>query len=340
MIEIRGLTKAYGSFRAVDDLNLDVPTGQVLGLLGPNGAGKTTTIRMMTGYLPPTAGYAKVDGFDSLTESFEVRRRLGYLPESNPLYTEMRVEEYLGFRGRLFDLSRDEIAQAVDRVIERCWLTDMRRRLIGRLSKGYRQRVGLAAAMLHRPAVLVLDEPTSGLDPVQIRETRGLIRELAGDHTMILSSHILPEIERTCDRVVILAGGRVRADGTIDELRRLAGQTGRYVIELEGDADGELRTKLERVSGVRSVEVESSNGWTRFVAIARDGAGDLRAPLGRAIRDSNRVCRELSLEDASLENLFVRVTYDADGDADASSPPSKPLSNASAAAATTKGGAR
>ncbi|MCC6907925.1 MAG: ATP-binding cassette domain-containing protein [Phycisphaerales bacterium] len=314
MIEIDHLTKCYGSFRAVGDVTLSIPDGQVLGLLGPNGAGKTTMIRVMTGYLPPTSGRASVEGFDSVTQSHEVRRRLGYLPESNPLYGEMRVVEYLDFRGRIFGLAREARRKAVDRVVERCWLKEMRRRQIGRLSKGYRQRVGLAAAMLHQPPVLVLDEPTSGLDPIQIRETRHLIRELAGDHTMVLSSHILPEVEVTCDRIVIIARGGIRADGTVDQLKHKAGDSQHYVLEVKpaAGANGSIREAIGRISGVSRVDETNIDGWTRYEITGGASAVDLREPLGRLVAESALPCRELHRESGSLEQLFVRITSEVD----------------------------
>jgi len=319
MIEIRHLVKDYGSFRAVDRISLDVPRGQVLGLLGPNGAGKTTTIRIITGYMPPTAGSVRVDGHDSVTEADAVRRRLGYLPEANPLYTEMRVVEYLRFRARLFGVERSKRSAAIERVIERCWLAEMRRRQIGRLSKGYRQRVGLAAALLHDPPLLVLDEPTSGLDPVQIRETRRLIRELAGDHTMILSSHILPEVERTVDRIVILSRGRIRAEGTPAELVRRADEDEqRHVLEVGAESADAVAAALSRLDAAAEVErhdaTEGEGAWTRFDIVARR---DLREGIGRLVRETGALCRRLEREQASLESLFVRVTAEeaADGTA-------------------------
>ncbi len=309
MIEISSLTKDYGSFRAVDDLNLEIPKGQVLGLLGPNGAGKTTTIRVLTGYMPPTLGRISVDGADSVTDSLAVRRRLGYLPESNPLYVEMRIEEYLRFRSRLFGMPRGDANAAIERVIERCWLTEMRRRLIGHLSKGYRQRVGLAAALLHRPPVLVLDEPTSGLDPVQIRETRNLIRELAGEHTMIISSHILPEVERTVDRIVIMTRGKVRADGSVNELRESAGESGHYVVEVKGDAAGEFAAAVKKkVEGVESAAADRlRDGWDHVRITSKRGTTDLREALGAVVQAEGLHCRELHREADSLEQLFVRI---------------------------------
>lgn len=313
MIEIEHLTKCYGSFRAVSDVSLSIPKGQVVGLLGPNGAGKTTIIRVMTGYLPPTLGRAGVDGFDSVTQSHEVRRRLGYLPESNPLYGEMRVVEYLDFRGRLFGLNRAQRRTAVERVVQRCWLTEMRKRQIGRLSKGYKQRVGLAAAMLHQPPVLVLDEPTSGLDPIQIRETRHLIRELAGEHTMVLSSHILPEVEVTCDRIVIIARGGIRADGSVEQLKQRAGDSQHYFLEVQPKAgDATFKGAIGQIPDVKRIDETKIGGWMRYDISAAQSARDLREALGRLVSEHRVPCRELHRETGSIERFFVRITSEVD----------------------------
>jgi gliding motility-associated transport system ATP-binding protein len=209
MLEVRNLTKRYGDFVAVRDISFTAAQGQILGFLGPNGAGKTTTMRILTGFLPATSGTAKVAGFDVFTESAEVRRRIGYLPENPPLYTEMTTEAYLRFVARIKGMARNTIEDAIDRVIGTCGLESVRRRLLGQLSKGFRQRVGLAQALIHDPPVLVLDEPTIGLDPIQIREIRALIQKLAGERTIILSTHILPEVSQICEKVVIINEGQV-----------------------------------------------------------------------------------------------------------------------------------
>ncbi|MBX3385148.1 MAG: ATP-binding cassette domain-containing protein [Phycisphaeraceae bacterium] len=213
MIEATEVHKYYGRFEAVRSLSFRISTGEVVGLLGPNGAGKTTSIRMITGYLPPSSGRIAVCGKDTISHTLAARQNIGYLPESNPLYPEMRVRDYLTFRARLHGVRASKRQSAIAKTLDRCWLSDVSRKRIGYLSKGYRQRVGLAAALIHNPPVLVLDEPSSGLDPTQILETRRLIRELAKDRTVLVSSHVLPEVERTCDRVIIMARGRVRADG-------------------------------------------------------------------------------------------------------------------------------
>src|SRR3954465_1302567 len=246
---------------AVDHISFDVPQGQIVGFLGPNGAGKSTTLKILTCYLPPTSGGATIAGFNIFHQSEQVREKLGYLPENCPLYTEMKVEEYLDFRGRLRGMQRDERRKRIDYVVERCWLGNVRRRVIGRLSKGYRQRVGLADSLLHNPAVLVLDEPTVGLDPTQIRETRKLISDLGGDHTVLLSTHILPEVEAVRDRAVVIASGKLVAQGTPEELRTSRRMSARVLIECKGPPK-EVESALSRVSGVSKVEVVTGDGAT------------------------------------------------------------------------------
>ncbi len=220
MIVVDHLTKFYGEYPAVRDVSFEVPKGRVVGFLGPNGAGKSTTMRILAGFLTATSGKASIAGFDVFSDPIEVRRRIGYMPESCPLYPELRVEEYLKFRGGLKGLGWSARRKRIDYVLERCWLTDVRRQLIGTLSKGYRQRVGLADALLADPPVLILDEPTAGLDPTQIRETRKLIRELGAQHTILLSTHILSEVEMTCDTVIIIYQGEVAENGTIADVRK------------------------------------------------------------------------------------------------------------------------
>lgn len=220
MIEVRNLTKRFGDIVAVADVTFTAAKGQILGFLGPNGAGKTTTMRIVTGFMPATSGTVKVAGFDIFDQSYEVRKRIGYLPENPPLYGDMTTEGYLRFVGRIKGVAKADLADAVDRVLQRCGLTEVTGRLLGHLSKGFRQRVGLAQALIHDPSVLVLDEPTIGLDPRQIREIRTLIRELAGERTVILSTHILPEVAQLCEKVVIINDGRVAVDGLLADLTR------------------------------------------------------------------------------------------------------------------------
>src|SRR3954468_20294857 len=253
-ISVNNLTKVYGSVLAGDRFSFEGAKGQIVGFRGPNGAGKSTTIRMLTCYMPPTSGGATVNGFDIFHQSEKVRESLGYLPENVPLYTEMKVEESLDFRGRLRKMDREARRKRIDYAVERCWLGAVRNRIIGHLSKGYRQRVGLADALLHNPAVLILDEPTVGLDPSQIRETRKLIKDLGGDHTVMLSTHILPEVEQVCTRVIIIAGGRVVAQGTPEELRTSRRMTARVLVECRGPSTDVINA-LNRVSGVSKTEL-------------------------------------------------------------------------------------
>src|SRR5579875_304141 len=255
MIEVKQLTKLYGSFVAIKNVSFKADKGQIVGFLGPNGAGKTTTMRIITGFMPATSGTVLVDGLDIFTQSLEARRRIGYLPENPPLYNEMRVESYLHFVGRLKGVRRDAIEAAVEHVIEICGLSGMRTRICGQLSKGYRQRVGLAGALIHNPPVLVLDEPTIGLDPRQIREIRSVIRDLAGNHTIVLSTHILPEVAQICEKVVIINDGRVVLE---EPLAALPGGSSLEDVFLQaiarerGHEDVEAEEELEELGAGRS----------------------------------------------------------------------------------------
>ena len=243
MVEVRGLTKYYGEFRAIQGVSFTAQRGEILGLLGPNGAGKTTTMRIITGFMPATEGTATVDGFDVSAESHEVRRRIGYLPESPPLYHDMTVSSYLNFVGRIKGVGRSDLASALERVLEKCFLTEVASRIVSRLSKGYRQRVGLAQALIHNPPVLILDEPTIGLDPKQIIEIRGLIKELASERTVILSTHILPEVSQICGKVVIINEGRVVVEKNLNELAQggsLEEVFLRYISKEVGDKEGNV----------------------------------------------------------------------------------------------------
>ena len=319
MVVVDDVHKWFGSVHAVRGVSFELPAGTVAGLLGHNGAGKSTTIRMIAGYITPDAGRVSIAGHDMTEDRLEATRQMGYLPESTPLYPEMPTKDYLEFRGRLFGLSRETRRRRVDEVIERCWLKDVRTRRVGQLSKGYKQRVGLAASLLHEPRVLLLDEPTSGLDPSQVRETRDLVRELAQDRTMLISSHVLPEVEAICNRVIIFAGGKVRAAGGVQELARSTGAAG-YVVELKLDASRSgdtgaglvaLRDAVLRVSGVSDVGMKTLNdGWTRVDVQASRESGDLREAIARAV-PSGGVVRELRPKAASLESIFMRVLEQA-----------------------------
>jgi ABC-2 type transport system ATP-binding protein len=309
MIVAHRLTKSFGRFKAVDSVDFEIPSGAVAGFLGPNGAGKTTTIRMLCGVLRPTAGRAVVDGLDVRTERQEAQRRIGYLPEAVPLYGEMRVREYLEFRGRLFELTRSARRTGVEAAMSKVGLTEVARRPIGQLSRGYRQRVGLAAALVHDPPVLILDEPTVGLDPAQVREVRRLIKDLAGDRTVLLSSHILAEVELICDRIVMLAAGRVRAAGSIEQIAASAGEA-RYVVET--DTEG-CAAALRSLAGVDEVDcARVDDRWFRLTVSPRNGTGDLREAIAGALREGGVAARELRRESPTLESLFVRLLSDAE----------------------------
>jgi gliding motility-associated transport system ATP-binding protein len=309
LIEVQHLTKRYGRITAVDDLTFKVERGEILGFLGPNGAGKTTTMRILTGYMPATDGKAMVAGFDVFDQPIEAKRRTGYLPETPPLYPEMTVREYLQFvaRIKIKGVSASERRQRVDASMQRTRVDDMANRHCGKLSKGYRQRVGLAQAILHNPEVLILDEPTAGLDPKQIIETRELIKELAGTHTIILSTHILPEVSQTCERVVIINKGRMVAVDTPSNLTaKLRGSETMYVqIDSSGqDASAILRS----LAGVTNVSVADTHaGYTGYEVSS--GAGrDIRRDLARAIVSQNWGLLELRPTRMSLEEIFLSLT--------------------------------
>jgi ABC-2 type transport system ATP-binding protein len=289
----------------VNDVSFTVAKGEVVGFLGPNGAGKSTTMRILSCYLPASSGEAKVAGFDVFRHSLEVRRRIGYLPESTPLYPEMRVDEYLGYRAALKGVGSRRRRQRVSEVKELCGLTDVGRRIIGQLSKGYRQRVGMADALVHDPELVILDEPTIGLDPNQVRQLRDVIRNLAPKHTVLLSTHILPEVEMTCQRVLIINRGRIVASDSPDKLRaRLQG--GREIVaELRG-AKGDVAQELYRLPGVTRVTTEAADGWTRFRIEC--GAEDIRSLVFEAAARGGWTLRELRQEKQSLEDIFVALT--------------------------------
>ncbi len=333
MIEAQGLTRRYGEFTAVEGISFSVPGGEILGMLGPNGAGKTTTIRMITGFLPPSSGRVRVNGHDLFTEPSKARREIGYLPETVALYGEMRVHEYLAYRARLEGMSRAEARAAIPETVERCLLEDVEHQIVGTLSKGYRQRVGLAAAILHSPGVLVLDEPTVGLDPKQIIAIRELIRELGRKRTLLISTHILPEVEQLCNRVVIIDRGRLVAEGTPQELREQSQGNARLQITVK-DAAGDVADVLGEVPGVESVTANGQGpeaAETRFRVECSVGA-DLREAVFRAAVERGWVLLELAEEKASLEDVFVRLTgQDAD---DVGATPASPAADVGATPAS------
>ncbi len=308
MIDVQNLVKWYGPTLAVDHLTFAIPKGQVVGFLGPNGAGKTTTLRILTGYMPPTSGVAKIAGHDALTQPKQVRAKIGYLPENNPLYPEMRVEEYLHYRGKLQKMARANRAKRIDEVCARCGLTAARRRVIGQLSKGNRQRVGLAQAMLHDPPLLILDEPTAGLDPNQVTQFRQLISELRDKHTILLSTHILSEVERAADHVLIIAAGKIVAQGSPRDLRRGVSSGSRVVVEVKAPADQAAKL-LGGLDHVAKVDASSHNGWCRAVVEPKEGR-DVREAIGQALVDRSWPVREMRQEGATLEQYFAQITTD------------------------------
>jgi ABC-2 type transport system ATP-binding protein len=312
MITVQGLTKRYARTVAVDNVSFEVTKGEIVGFLGPNGAGKTTTMRVLTCFLPPTHGTATVAGYDVLEQPMEVKRRIGYLPESPPLYPEMEVIEYLTFVGQLKQLRGQELKKRVDYVIDRCSVGDVRTKLISKLSKGYRQRVGLAQAIVHNPDVLILDEPTAGLDPKQINETRELIQSLAGDHTIILSTHILPEVEQTCEKVIIINKGKVVAIDSVHNLQNRARGAESVRVEVEG-RDGALDStrvlqRLEQVPGVSRVVQKETHEHRGVFEVESLKDRFIRGDLARAVVESGWNLNELRPEAMSLEEVFLQLT--------------------------------
>lgn len=328
MIEVDHLSKRYGPVTAVDDVSFRVEQGEILGFLGPNGAGKTTTMRIITGYMPATAGKAVVAGYDVFEQPLEAKRRTGYLPETPPLYPDMTVREYLTFVARIKGL-RQDIRSRVDEVMKRTWVADMADRHCSKLSKGYRQRVGLAQAIIHNPEVLVLDEPTAGLDPKQIIETRQLIRDLAGTHTIVLSTHILPEVSQTCQRVVIINKGKVVAVDTPEGLTaRLQGAVTIY-LQSDGPTD-EVGTALASVPGVSRVKSSSmpGSGAPPAYEIDAEKGVDVRRGLASAIINGGWGLLELRPMRMSLEDIFLSVTTEEPAAAAEAAAPEAEVTNA------------
>ena len=312
MITVKGLTKRYAHTTAVNDISFEVQKGQIVGFLGPNGAGKTTTMRMLTCFLTPSGGTATVAGFDILEQPLEVKKRIGYLPETPPVYPEMRIAEYLTFVGRLKGLTGSDLRSRVNYSCERCAIADVKDKIVGKLSKGYRQRVGLAQAIIHNPDVLILDEPTAGLDPKQINETRDLIKSLAGDHTIILSTHILPEVSQTCEQVIIINKGKVVATDSVSNLQSRARSGESVLLEIAGRSGSVdpvvVRRTLEQVAGVTRV-VFKEDGQRRAV-FEVEGKKDqsLRGDLARAVVEAGWDLNELRAASMSLEEIFLQLT--------------------------------
>lgn len=307
MIEVRELTKRFARHAAVRGIDFNVERGEIVGFLGPNGAGKTTTLRMLTGYLPPTSGSARVAGFDIFRESLEARKRIGYMPENVPLYDDMRVREYLKFRAALKGLPGREARRRVNEVIEICGLESVRRKMIRVLSKGYRQRVGLADALVHEPELLILDEPTNGLDPNQIRQIRDLIKRLSEKHTILLSTHILHEVEMTCGRVIIIDGGKIKAQDTPQNLVAGMRAAGRVHAEISGDP-AVVAPALQRLDHVKRVTHDTTEeGWSHYEVLVDSGT-DARERIHELVSQYGWPLRSLYRKDATLEDVFVELT--------------------------------
>jgi ABC-2 type transport system ATP-binding protein len=316
MISVKELTKKYARNLAVDHISFEVQKGEIVGFLGPNGAGKTTTMRMLTCFLPPTSGDATVAGFDVLEQPLEVKKRIGYLPEAPPLYPEMDTIDYLSFVGKLKGLAGTDLGKRIDYVSERCAIGDVKKKLLGKLSKGYRQRVGLAQAIIHNPDVLILDEPTAGLDPKQINETRDLIKGLAGDHTIILSTHILPEVEQTCQKVIIINKGKLVATDSVQNLQSRARGAESVLVEVAG-RNGSLdsttvQRRLEQISGVSRVLCKESRD-NRNLFEVENQKGFQRGDLARAVVESGWDLNELRPAAMSLEEIFLQLTGEEAG---------------------------
>jgi ABC-2 type transport system ATP-binding protein len=307
MIEVMNLTKRYAGHTAVSNISFRVSRGEIVGLLGPNGAGKSTTMRILAGYLAATSGTVRISGRDVFSQSDEVRKRIGYMPENNPLHIDMRVREYLKFRARLKGLSRSQSRDRVDTVMQQCGLADVHRRIIGQLSKGFRQRVGLADALVSEPELIILDEPTIGLDPNQIRSVRQLIKSLAGRHTVLISTHILPEAEMTCNRMVIMYDGQILAADTPENLQRLMSSNGQVIAEIAAP-DNELRECWAQIAEIEFFDVSPAEGnYFRCALTPRNGF-DLRPVIYDLARQRGWALRELTRSRHSLEDIYVEVT--------------------------------
>jgi len=303
MIDVSGLTKLYGPRTAINDLNFHVKEGEIVGFLGPNGAGKSTTMKILTGFMPASFGSAKIAGFDVFDQPIDVKRNVGYLPENPPVYLDMVVEDYLIYAARLHDVEKSKIKASVSSAIERTGLSQVRKRIIGNLSKGYRQRVGIAQALVHNPKVLILDEPTVGLDPVQIIEIRQLIKSLAGQHTVILSSHILPEVTATCERIIVINKGHIVAQDSIDRLTTRMRQGLLFQLQVKNASSGGIAA-LKALSGVKDITQEGSK---LLVEIKPDQA-ELRDRIVETAVNEKMGVLEFSAEKLSLEEVFLQLT--------------------------------
>ncbi|HEV8421943.1 MAG TPA: ATP-binding cassette domain-containing protein [Chthoniobacterales bacterium] len=307
MIKVENLTKRYAGQTAIDDLTFEVGKGEIMGFLGPNGAGKSTTMRILSSFMPPTSGRASIAGFDVFEKSLQARAHLGYMPENVPLYNDMRVTEYLEYRAALKGVARRRMNERIGDVKELCGLKEVEKKLIGTLSKGYRQRVGLADALVHEPDLLILDEPTSGLDPNQIRQVRELIRNLGRQHTILLSTHILPEVEMTCSRIIIINRGKIEACDTPENLvNQMRTATG-VRLEAKTGHDNGLE-ELKKIVGVKDISLTADEDWQVF-SLRTEAGTDVRPEVFRLASDRHWTVRELSQRKATLEDVFVEITH-------------------------------
>jgi ABC-2 type transport system ATP-binding protein len=307
LIQVKDLTKYYGSKQALDSISFSVRKGEILGFLGPNGAGKSTAMKIITCFLSPTEGTVTVDGLDVVEKSLEVRKRIGYLPETPPLYMDMTVKNYLEFAAKIKGVPSAKLRQSVNSAVEKCGLTRYYKAYCNSLSKGYRQRVGIAQAMIHEPQILILDEPTIGLDPIQIVEIRNLIKGFGGDHTVILSTHILPEVDMTCERVIIINDGKVVAEDSTRNLRTRIPQQERFAVEVRGDVSG-FPQKAEKIPGVMSVSPEPGNDGVSVFVIEASNDTDIRPVVARTVHENGLELLQLRDISLTLEDIFIKVT--------------------------------
>jgi ABC-2 type transport system ATP-binding protein len=310
MIEVNSVSKMYGAFPAISDISFRVEPGEILGFLGPNGAGKSTTMKIITGFMPPSSGTVTVSGYDVVTESLEARKHIGYLPETVPLYSDMNIKDYLQYMGKLRGMSRDQIKKRIPEVIDLCHLEDYFSTIIAKLSKGFKQRVGIAQAILHEPDVLVLDEPTIGIDPIQVVETRQLIKDLGGEHTVVISTHILPEVSQICERVIIINEGQIIAVDKPENLAmRLVGSE-RVDLDIRGPQQ-DVVVELQNVEGVREVtRMDGRPGSVPRYRVQSEQGVEIRASLAKTVIDSGWELQRLDGVTMSLEEIFLRLTTD------------------------------
>ncbi|OGY43001.1 MAG: hypothetical protein A2Y67_03375 [Candidatus Buchananbacteria bacterium RBG_13_39_9] len=307
MIRAEHLTKNFGSFKALDDISFEINRGEIVGLLGPNGAGKTTTLRILTSYIFPTLGQVKYDNLDIVEDSLAIRKKIGFLPENNPLYEEMKVKEYLSYAGEMHDIPKDKLNEAVKNVIEICGLKEKQNQEISKLSKGYCQRVGLAQALIHDPEILILDEPTEGLDPNQRIEIRDLIKKIGAQKTVILSSHVLSEVDATCNRVLIINQGKIVASGSPEELKAQSAKQTKINLKAEGPVDSMVEA-IKKLDGVERILNAKSEGNIVSLEIETDATKELRKPLVQLLLDNNWQLLEITKQEKSLEDIFVNLT--------------------------------